>query len=72
MKFFVEVDRVRRPCVQLWAAAPAAAQAPEERINVTFTPAIATVGDDTELALGRFGGLPVHRTPVVRRGLHVE
>ena len=33
------------------AAAPAAAQAPEERINVTFTPAIATVGDDTELAL---------------------
>jgi opacity protein-like surface antigen len=32
-------------------AAPAAAQAQEERINVTFTPALATVGGDTELAL---------------------
>ena len=38
------------------AAAPAAAQAPEERINVTFTPAIATVGDDTELALAGSAG----------------
>ena len=38
----------------LWAGvtvAPAAAQAPEERITVNFTPAFATVGDDTELAL---------------------
>jgi opacity protein-like surface antigen len=38
----------------LWAAigaAPAAAQTPEERINVTFTPAFATVGGDTETAL---------------------
>jgi len=33
------------------AALPAAAQAPEQRLNVTFTPAFATVGDDTELAL---------------------
>lgn len=30
---------------------PAAAQAPEERITINFTPAAATVGDDTGLAL---------------------
>lgn len=30
---------------------PAAAQAPEERIIITFTPAVATIGGDTELAL---------------------
>jgi opacity protein-like surface antigen len=33
------------------AASPAAAQPAEERINVTFTPAFATIGGDTELAL---------------------
>ena len=33
------------------AAAPAAAQAPDARINVNFTPAFATVGGDTEAAL---------------------
>ena len=38
------------------AAAPAAAQAPEERITVTFTPAVATVGGDTELALAGSAG----------------
>ena len=35
----------------LGTASQAAAQAAEERINVTFTPAFATVGGDTELAL---------------------
>jgi opacity protein-like surface antigen len=35
---------------------PAAAQAPEERITVTFTPALATVGGDTELALAASAG----------------
>ena len=38
------------------AAAPAAAQAPEERITVNFTPAFATVGGDTELALSGSAG----------------
>ena len=38
------------------AAAPAAAQAPEQRIIVTFTPAVATVGGDTELALAGSAG----------------
>ena len=43
----------------LWAGvavAPAAAQAPEERITVNFTPAFATVGGDTELALAGSAG----------------
>ena len=43
----------------LWAGvtvAPAAAQAPEERITVNFTPAFATVGDDTALALAGSAG----------------
>ena len=43
----------------LWAgvtAAPAAAQAPEERITVNFTPAFATIGGDTELALAGSAG----------------
>lgn len=43
----------------LWAgvtAAPAAAQAPEDRITVNFTPAFATVGEDTELALAGSAG----------------
>jgi len=35
---------------------PAAAQAPEERITVTFTPALATVGGDSELALSGSAG----------------
>ena len=35
---------------------PAAAQAPEERITITFTPAIATIGGDTELALSGSAG----------------
>jgi opacity protein-like surface antigen len=33
------------------AAVPAAAQSQEERVTLTFTPAFATVGGDTELAL---------------------
>ena len=37
-------------------SAPAAAQAPEERVTVTFTPAFATVGNDTELALAGSAG----------------
>ena len=37
-------------------AAPAAAQSPEDRISVTFTPAVATVGGDTELALAGSAG----------------
>lgn len=35
---------------------PAAAQSPEERITITFTPALATVGGDTELALSGSAG----------------
>jgi opacity protein-like surface antigen len=35
---------------------PAAAQAPEERITITFTPAVATIGGDTELALSGSAG----------------
>jgi opacity protein-like surface antigen len=38
------------------AAAPAAAQAPEERVTVNFTPAFATIGGDTELALAGLAG----------------
>jgi len=38
------------------AVAPAAAQAPEERVTVNFTPAFATVGGDTELALAGSAG----------------
>ena len=43
----------------LWAGvtvAPAAAQAPDERITVNFTPAFATVGGGTELALAGSAG----------------
>src|SRR4026208_334283 len=35
---------------------PAAAQQPQERITVTFTPALATVGGDSELALSGSAG----------------
>jgi len=35
---------------------PAAAQAPEERVTISFTPAAATVGGDTELALAGTAG----------------
>jgi opacity protein-like surface antigen len=37
-------------------ATPAAAQAPEERVIISFTPAVATVGGDTELALAGTAG----------------
>ena len=37
-------------------AAPAAAQSPEDRVTVNFTPAFATVGSDTELALAGSAG----------------
>ena len=35
---------------------PAAAQVPEERVTITFTPAFATVGSDIELALAGSAG----------------
>jgi hypothetical protein len=35
---------------------PAAAQATEERVTLTFTPALATVGGDSELALSGSAG----------------
>jgi opacity protein-like surface antigen len=37
-------------------SSPAAAQAPEERVTISFTPAVATVGGDTELALAGTAG----------------
>ena len=55
MKFFAKSIVFAVLCAGV-AADPAAAQAPEQRINVTFTPAVATVGGDTELALGGTAG----------------
>ena len=42
--------------VAVVASTPAAAQSPEDRVTITFTPALATVGGDTELALAATAG----------------
>lgn len=55
MKFFAKSIVFAVLCAGV-AAAPAAAQAPEERVTVNFTPAFATVGGDTELALAGSAG----------------
>ena len=66
MKFFAKSILLAALCAGV-AAAPAAAQAPEQRINVTFTPAFATVGGDTETALSGSVGYRFTAAPVVRR-----